>query len=142
MIHQQTQQMMQNPEMMCQMMESPMMQSIMSNPEMLRSMIRMNPQMNDLLERNPQMARMLEDPEMMQQAMRAATNPSLMREMMRNQDRAMGHLDVMPGGHAALTQLHNEVLDPLHNAMHGGGGDGAGQTSAANVAAYQNQAAG
>merc|ERR1719324_1950936 len=113
---------------------------MMSDPETMRGIFRMNPQMNDLLERNPQMARVLEDPEMMQQAMRAATNPSLMREMMRNQDRAMGHLDVMPGGHAALSQLHNEFIDPLHNAMHGGGGDGASQTSAANVAAYQNQA--
>merc|ERR1719326_1263912 len=136
-MHQQTQMLMQNPEMMRQLMESPMVQQMMSNPEMLRAMVRMNPQMNELMERNPQMARMLEDPEAIQQAMRMATNPELMREMLRNQDRAMGRLDVMPGGHAALTQLHNEVLDPLHNAMHSGGGDGASQTSAANVAAYQ-----
>merc|ERR1719230_1888822 len=116
------QQMLQNPEMMRQLMESPMVQQMMSNPETLRAMVRMNPQMNELLERNPQMARMLEDPETIQQAMRMAANPSLMREMTRNQDRVMGHLDVMPGGHAALTQLHNEFMDPLHNAMHNGGG--------------------
>merc|ERR1719460_458416 len=103
----------------------------------------MNPQMNELMERNPQIARALEDPEMVQQAMRAAANPSLMREMIRNQDRAMGHLDVMPGGHAALSQLHNEVIDPIHNAMGAGGNDGTAHgASAANAAAYANQNAG
>merc|ERR1719473_1363068 len=107
----------------------------------MRAMIRMNPQMNDLIERNPQMARMLEDPELMQQAMRAAANPSLMREMMRNQDQAMGRLDVMPGGHAALTQLHNEFIDPLHNAMGAGQQSGAGVNEASAVA-YANQTAG
>ena len=29
-------------------------------------------------------------------------NPSLMREMTRNADRALGQLDAMPGGHNAL----------------------------------------
>merc|ERR1719326_770264 len=101
--------MMRNPEMMRTLMDSPMVQQMMSNPETIRAMMRMNPQMQELMDRNPQMARMLEDPETMQQAMRAAANPSLMREMIRNQDRMMGRLDVMPGGHAALAQLHNEV---------------------------------
>jgi len=142
MFRQQADMMMQNPEMMRQIMESPMMQQMMSDPETMRGIFRMNPQLNDLLERNPQMARMLEDPELMQQAMRAATNPSLMREMMRQQDQAMGRLDVMPGGHAALSQLHNEFIDPLHNAMHGSAGGAATGPSEANVAAYANQAAG
>merc|ERR550537_729032 len=82
-------------------------------------MVRMNPQLNELMERNPAMARILEDPETMQQAMRAAANPELMREMIRNQDRAMGNLDAMPGGHAALSQMHSDFIDPLYNAMSG-----------------------
>merc|ERR550514_2428830 len=110
---------MSNPEMVREMMNSPMVQQMMSNPEMLRTIVRMNPQLNELMETNPAMARVLEDPEMMQQAMRAAANPELMREMIRNQDRAMGNLDVMPGGHAALSQMHNEFMDPLYNAMSG-----------------------
>merc|ERR1719207_60158 len=115
---QQSQQMLrQNPEMMRQIMESPMVQQMMSNPETMRAMMRMNPQMSEMMDRNPQIARILDDPETMQQAMRAATNPSLMREMMRNSDLAMGRADVMPGGHAALTRMHNEVVNPLMNAM-------------------------
>merc|ERR1719235_236548 len=114
-----------------------MMQQMMSNPEMLRAMVRMNPQMNELLERNPQMARMLEDPEMIQQAMRMAANPSLMREMQRNQDRAMGHLDVMPGGHNALVRAHEDMVDPLMSAL-----SGTNQEAASNVASYSAQTEG
>merc|ERR1719456_253981 len=115
-----------------------MVQQMMSNPETLRAMMRMNPQMNELMERNPQMARMLEDPETMRQAMRAAANPSLMREMIRNQDRMMGRLDVMEGGQQALMQAHNEFIDPLHNAMAGGAGNQGGNQgpSAATAEAY------
>jgi len=50
-------------------------------------------------------------------------NPSLMREMQRQQDTAMGRLDVMPGGHQALARMHREVLDPLHSSITGGTGD-------------------
>merc|ERR1719161_613184 len=91
-------------------------------------MMQMNPQMNEMMERNPEIARIMEDPETMQQAMRAATNPAVMREMMRNSDLAMGRADVMPGGHAALARMHNEVVDPLYSAM--GPGSGAGNSTA------------
>merc|ERR1719450_316082 len=91
-------------------------------------MMQMNPQMREMMDRNPQIARILDDPETMQQAMRAATNPALMREMMRNSDLAMGRADVMPGGHAALARMHNEVVDPLYSAM--GPGSGAGNSTA------------
>merc|ERR1719387_2550618 len=129
----QSQQMfMQNPEMMRQNMESPMVQQMMSNPETVRAMVRMNPQLNEMMERNPQIARILEDPETMQQAMRAASNPALMREMMRNSDLAMGRADVMPGGHAALARMHNEIVDPLYSAM----GPGA-QGGNSNTASYE-----
>lgn len=130
------QQMMQNPEMIQQMMNSPMMQQMMSNPETLRGMMRMNPRMNQLMEQRPEIARMLEDPEVIQQSMRMMSNPELMREMIRNQDRAMGQLDVMPGGHQALQRAHEEYVDPMYAAMQGSNGAGAAQ-----VPTYDNDAA-
>merc|ERR1719379_2251799 len=123
---QQSQQMMaQNPEMMQQMMSSPMVQQMMSDPETVRAMVRMNPQLNQLMEERPEIAGILEDPEILQQTMRMAANPSLMREMMRNSDRALGNLDVMPGGHAALRRAHEDIADPLYAAMSGGRGEAA-----------------
>merc|ERR1719456_451005 len=113
---------MQNPEMMQQMMQNPMVQQMMSDPETVRGIVRMNPQLNQLMEQRPEIARMLEDPEMVQQSMRMAANPSLMREMMRNSDRALGNLDAMPGGHNALVRAHEDFANPLYSAMSGGAG--------------------
>jgi ubiquilin len=134
----QSQQMMrQNPEMMQQMMNSPMMQQMMSDPETVRSMVRMNPQLSQLMEQQPEIARLLEDPEVLQQSMRMMQNPSLMQEMQRNSDRAIGQLDAMPGGYNALVRAHEEMVDPLMNALSGSGQDGA-----APVAEYAQQTSG
>merc|ERR1719343_267489 len=126
MMSQAQQQMMNNPEFMQQMMNSPFMQNMMSNPDMVRTIIRMNPQLNQLMEQRPEIARLLEDPEVLQQSMRMMANPSLMREMTRNADRAIGQLDAMPGGHNALVRAHEEFADPLYEAMAGANGSGEG----------------
>merc|ERR1719330_764646 len=111
---------------MREMMSSPMMQQMMehmtSNPEMLRSMLRMNPQMAELMDTRPDLARMIEDPETIQQAMRMATNPSLAREMTRNADLNMANLNTSAGGHNALMQAHQDILDPLASALSSSGG--------------------
>jgi len=75
--------------------------------------------MQQMMESNPEIARLLEDPETLQQSMRAMRNPQLMREMMRSADRGMANLNTMPGGEAALRRVYNEVQDPLYNAMDG-----------------------
>lgn len=123
--------------MMQQMMNSPMVQQMMSDPETLRSMVRMNPQLNQLMEQRPEIARLLEDPEMIQQSMRMMQNPSLMQEMQRNADRSIGRLDAMPGGYNALVRAHEEMVDPLMNAMSGSGEEGV-----ALVAEYTQQTTG
>eukprot|EP00747_Dinoflagellata_sp_TGD_P102611 gnl/TRDRNA2_/TRDRNA2_168722_c2_seq1.p1 gnl/TRDRNA2_/TRDRNA2_168722_c2~~gnl/TRDRNA2_/TRDRNA2_168722_c2_seq1.p1 ORF type:complete len:475 (-),score=117.09 gnl/TRDRNA2_/TRDRNA2_168722_c2_seq1:113-1537(-) len=124
MMSQAQRQMMQNPEMMQQLMSSPMVQQMMSDPETMRAMVRMNPRLNQLMEQRPEIARMLEDPELLQQSMRLVANPSLMREMTRNADRAIGQLDAMPGGHNALRRAHEEFVDPLYAAMSASDADG------------------
>merc|ERR1719443_2101572 len=116
-------------------MSSPMVQQMMSNPETMRGMMRMNPQLSQLMEERPEIARILEDPETLQQSMRMAMNPSLMREMTRNADRAIGQLDAMPGGHSALVQAHQEFADPLFQAL---SGSDAAQINE-NFAAYSQQ---
>lgn len=62
-----------------------------------------------------------------------------MREMQRNQDRAIGQLDVMPGGHNALVRAHQDIADPLMSALSGSNADG---TSAIDMDAYSQQAQG
>jgi ubiquilin len=91
------------------------------------------------MEQRPEIARMLEDPEVIQQSLQMMRNPSLMREMQRNQDRAIGQLDVMPGGHNALVRAHEDVVDPLMAAL-SGGADGSGPS--VDLEAYSQQAQG
>jgi len=130
MMAQSQQMLMQNPEMVQEMLQNPMVQQMISDPAMVSAMMRMNPQLEQLMERQPEIARLLEDPEMLQQSMRMAANPSLMREMTRNADRAIGRLDVTPGGHDALVRAHQEVADPLFDALVGGVGENGGTTMA------------
>lgn len=133
----QSQQMMQqNPEMMQQLMDSPMVQQMMSDPETMRAMMSMNPQMQQLMEQRPEIARMLEDPDVIRQSMQMMRNPSLMREMQRNQDLSIGRLDAMPGGHNALVRAHEELIDPVMSAFAGSGQDPMGSVD---VAEYTQQ---
>merc|ERR1719502_2623914 len=100
----------------------------MSNPETVSAMMRMNPQLQQLMEQRPEIGRLLEDPEVLQQSMRMMANPSLMREMTRNADRAISQLDAMPGGHNALVRAHEEIADPLFNAFTNNDSQGNGGT--------------
>ena len=111
-----------NPDVMEQMMNSPYMQSLMANPETMRSLMGSNPQMQQLMEQNPELNHLMNDPELLQQSMEAMRNPAMMREMMRNTDRAMSNIESLPGGSAALHKLYNEVQAPLFEASQDIGG--------------------
>lgn len=115
------QQLMRNPEQMQAMMNSPIMESIMNNPQVARSLMMANPQMRELIERNPEIAHVFNDPGTFRQMMQMARNPSLMNEMMRNTDRQMANIEMMPGGFDALRRMHENIQAPLMDAATGGG---------------------
>jgi ubiquilin len=52
--------------------------------------------------------------------MQMARNPSLMNEMMRNTDRQMANIEMMPGGFDALRRMHENIQAPLMDATAGG----------------------
>lgn len=113
------QQMMRNPQQMQALMNSPIMESIMNNPQVARSLMMANPQMRELLERNPEVAHVFNDPATFRQMMQMARNPSLMNEMMRNTDRQMANIEMMPGGFDALRRMHENIQAPLMDATQG-----------------------
>lgn len=115
------QQMMRNPQQMQALMNSPIMESIMNNPQVARSLMMANPQMRELLERNPEVAHVFNDPATFRQMMQMARNPSLMNEMMRNTDRQMANIEMMPGGFDALRRMHENIQAPLMDATQGFG---------------------
>lgn len=110
------QQLTQNPNMMREIMNMPVMQSLMNNPDLMRTLIMSNPQMRDIMDRNPELAHILNDPGTLLQTLEAARNPELMREMMRNTDRAMSNIESSPEGFNMLRRMYETVQEPLMNA--------------------------
>ncbi|KAI3446343.1 hypothetical protein Pfo_003008 [Paulownia fortunei] len=116
------QQLTQNPNMMREIMNMPAIQSLMNNPEIMRSLIMSNPQMREIIDRNPELAHILNDPGILRQTLEAARNPELMREMMRNTDRAMSNIESSPEGFNMLRRMYENVQEPFLNATTIGGG--------------------
>jgi ubiquilin len=110
------QQLTQNPNMMREMMNTPAIQNLMNNPELMRSLIMSNPQMRDIIDRNPELAHILNDPGILRQTLEATRNPELMREMMRNTDRAMSNIESSPEGFNMLRRMYENVQEPFMNA--------------------------
>lgn len=110
------QQFTQNPNMMRDILNMPVIQNIMNNPEIIRNLIMNNPQMREIMDRNPELAHILNDPATLRQTMEAARNPEIMREMMRNTDRAMSNIESSPEGFNMLRRMYENVQEPFLNA--------------------------
>ncbi|KAI3462313.1 hypothetical protein Pfo_018976 [Paulownia fortunei] len=106
----------QNPNMMRDILNMPLVQNLMNNPETIRNLIMNNLQMRELMDRNPELAHILNDPATLRQTMEAARNPELMREMMRNTDRAMSNIESSPEGFNMLRRMYEYVQEPFLNA--------------------------
>ncbi|XP_054809601.1 ubiquitin domain-containing protein DSK2b-like isoform X2 [Prosopis cineraria] len=114
-----------NPNLMRDLMSTPAMQSLINNPDTVRNLIMSNPQMREIMDRNPELAHILNDPSTLRQTLEAARNPEIMREMMRNTDRAMSNIESSPEGFNMLRRMYANVQEPFLNAtmMAGAGND-------------------
>lgn len=110
------QQLTQNPSMMREIMNMPVVQNLMNNPDIMHNLIMSNPQMREIIDRNPELAHILNDPSTLRQTLEAARNPELMREMMRNTDRAMSNIESSPEGFNMLRRMYETVQEPFLNA--------------------------
>ncbi|KAG1081119.1 hypothetical protein G6F42_023072 [Rhizopus arrhizus] len=110
-----------DPELMRQMMDSPFMQNIMGNTDFVRSIIMSNPQMKALVEQNPELGHVINDPVFLRQSMEMMRNPELMREMQRNNDRALSNIEAIPGGFNHLRRMYNTFQSPMESALSRGG---------------------
>jgi ubiquilin len=119
-LQQASQELMRNPEMMQNMLNNPMVQSMMSDPAVIQEMMNSNPQTRQLMDSNPEIRELMNNPSVLRDAMRMASNPAAMQEMIRHQDRAMQNIEGIPGGFNHLRRLHEEVAEPLQNAFSGG----------------------
>ncbi|XP_074572848.1 ubiquitin domain-containing protein DSK2a-like [Curcuma longa] len=141
-LDQMQQQLSQNPNIMREIMNMPAMQNLISNPDIIRNLFMNNPQMREIIDRNPELAHVLNDPNTLRQTLEAARNPELMREMMRNTDRAMSNIESSPEGFNMLRRMYETVQEPFLNATTMGGDLGGDIGSNPFAALLRNQGAG
>ncbi|KAM0919770.1 hypothetical protein ACQ4PT_007934 [Festuca glaucescens] len=115
-LEQMQQQLTQDPNLMRDILNMPAMQNLINSPDLIRDLIMNNPQMRELVDRNPDLAHVLNDPSILRQTVEAARNPELMREMMRNTDRAMSNIESSPEGFNMLRRMYETVQEPFLNA--------------------------
>ncbi|KAK4416900.1 Ubiquitin domain-containing protein DSK2b [Sesamum alatum] len=115
-MEQMQQQLTQNPNMIRDVLNMPLVRNLMNDPETIRNLIVNNPQMREIIDRNPELAHILNDPATLRQTMEAARNPEIMREMMRNTDRAMSNIESSPEGFNMLRRMYENVQEPFLNA--------------------------
>ena len=72
--------------------------------------------MQELMDRNPELAHILNDPSTLRQTLEATRNPEIMREMMRNTDRAMSNIESSPEGFNMLRRMYENIQEPFLNA--------------------------
>jgi ubiquilin len=124
-LDQMKQQLAENPNLMREIMNTALMQNLLDNPDLIRNLIMNNPRMRELIDQNPDLAHVFNDPSILRQTVEAARSPELMREMMRNTDRAMSNIESSPEGFNMLRRMYETVQEPFLNAttMVGGEGD-------------------
>lgn len=105
-----------NPTVLSEIMSMPAIQNLMNDPEIIRNFMMNDPQMREVIDRNPELAHVLNDPSTLRQTMEATRNPELMREMMRNTDRAMSNIESLPEGFNMLRRMYENVQEPLLSA--------------------------
>ena len=105
---------------MSSLMKSPMMKSLLSNPEVLKGLLLSNPQMKAMVEKNPQIAKMFDDPDTLRDMFEMSTNPNYQKEMLKNHDRALQNLDLIPEGRRALVNMYNTLQEPMYESLQSG----------------------
>ncbi|KAG0369230.1 hypothetical protein BC939DRAFT_130766 [Gamsiella multidivaricata] len=98
---------------MSTLLENPAIRDMMANPEVVRRMMMANPQTREVMENNPEVAQMLNDPSFLRQSLDMARNPKLMKQALRNNDRALSNLEMIPGGFNHLRRMYHSVQEPM-----------------------------
>ncbi|KAG0315008.1 hypothetical protein BG000_005337 [Podila horticola] len=100
-------------KMLSTLLDNPAIRDMMANPEVVRRMMMSNPQTREVMENNPEVAQMLNDPSFLRQSLDMARNPKLMKQALRNNDRALSNLEMIPGGFNHLRRMYRSVQEPM-----------------------------
>ena len=94
-------------------LETPAIREMLSQPGLMRSVLANDPRFKQMVEANPEMESLLDDPQILTDMARAAQNPELMKEIMRNQDRALSNIESIPNGFTQLSSIYKSMGQDL-----------------------------
>eukprot|EP00923_Selenidium_pygospionis_P018935 GHVN01033045.1.p1 GENE.GHVN01033045.1~~GHVN01033045.1.p1 ORF type:complete len:537 (-),score=30.85 GHVN01033045.1:188-1798(-) len=105
-------------------MNNAMTRFLAENPDLMRMVLESNPHFQQMRQQIPELNHILNDPQLIRQTMEMATNPNLLREVTRNNDRALSNISAMPGGFNALRRMYHSVQEPMWEAAINGNSRG------------------
>ncbi|GAW81087.1 ubiquitin domain containing protein [Plasmodium gonderi] len=95
---------------------SKLISSMFDNSDFLKSIMDSNKQLQKLREKNSEIHHMLNDSQSLKQSFEMIKNPSLMKELMRNTDRAISNIEAIPGGFNTLRRMYHNIQEPMYAA--------------------------
>ncbi|SBT36008.1 ubiquitin-like protein, putative [Plasmodium ovale wallikeri] len=93
---------------------SKLISSMFDNSDFLKSIMDSNKQLQKLREKNSDLHHMLNDSQALKQSFEMIKNPSLMKELMRNTDRAISNIEAIPGGFNTLRRMYHNIQEPMY----------------------------
>ncbi|ETB57626.1 hypothetical protein YYC_04475 [Plasmodium yoelii 17X] len=96
---------------------SKLISSMFDNSDFLKSIMNSNKQLQKLREKNSELNHMLNDSQTLKQSFEMIKNPSLMKELMRNTDRAISNIEAIPGGFNTLRRMYHNIQEPMYASV-------------------------
>lgn len=92
------------------MFQNPILRAIFRSPNLLKMILQSDPRFAKLVEENPEVMQVFNDPNYLTQTMEIMENPELMKEMMRNHDRALSNIEAIPGSMNILASTYKKMM--------------------------------
>eukprot|EP00477_Mikrocytos_mackini_P000587 GAHX01000628.1.p1 GENE.GAHX01000628.1~~GAHX01000628.1.p1 ORF type:complete len:365 (-),score=99.61 GAHX01000628.1:97-1191(-) len=115
------QDMMNNPGLISNLMSQPGVKDMFSNPKFIKDMMSKDSRFNKLLKDNPEISSMFNNKDVMKEVTEAVSDPKKLQELLKSSDKQMQNIMSMPGGHAQLRSVYNNIQKPLDGVMKGFG---------------------
>ncbi|VWU51916.1 ubiquitin-like protein, putative, partial [Hepatocystis sp. ex Piliocolobus tephrosceles] len=96
---------------------SKLISSMLDNSDFIKSLMDSNKQLKKLREKNSDLNHMLNDSQALKQSFEMIKNPSLMKELMRNTDRAISNIEAIPGGFNTLRRMYHNIQEPMYASV-------------------------
>ncbi|SOV15837.1 ubiquitin-like protein, putative [Plasmodium gaboni] len=95
---------------------SKLISNMFDNSDFIKSIMDSNKHLKKLREKNSDLNHILNDSQTLKQSFEMIKNPSLMKELMKNTDRAISNIEAIPGGFNTLRRMYYNIQEPMYES--------------------------